>query len=394
LTPPARRALLIGLIVGVLAGLWLGARSDRIEPLGDLLGDEQTLSDEALEVIGDSYFRGIDTSRLEDASVRAMIQDLRGRYGDRFSHYFNARQLERFEQSTSGRFSGIGLSVLEVKRGLRVASVFDGTPAAEAGIAEGDVIVGVDGRSIAGEPANAATARIKGPPGSEVELRIQSAGGGRTREISLQRAEVRVPAVQGDIRRAGPEKVAYVRLAGFSEGAHGELRNEIERLYQRGAQGIVLDLRGNGGGLLNEAVLTSSVFIEDGVIVSTSGRTQPQTDYEAVGGALDPQPMVVLIDRNTASAAEILAAALSERGLATLVGTRTFGKGTFQEVIELDHGGALDLTVGEYLTSDGESLAGKGIRPGVRASDRRGTPSDEGLRRGLDVLGRELAAEQ
>ena len=141
-------------------------------------------------------------------------------------------------------------------------------------------------------------------------------------------------------------------------------------------------------------MLTSSVFIEDGVIVSTSGRTQPQTDYEAVGGALDPQPMVVLIDRNTASAAEILAAALSERGLATLVGTRTFGKGTFQEVIELDHGGALDLTVGEYLTSDGESLAGKGIRPGVRASDRRGTPSDEGLRRGLDVLGRELAAEQ
>jgi carboxyl-terminal processing protease len=200
--------------------------------------------------------------------------------------------------------------------------------------------------------------------------------------------------VQGDIRRAGPEKVAYVRLAGFSEGAHGELRDAIERLYQRGAQGIVLDLRGNGGGLLNEAVLTASVFIEDGVIVSTSGRTQPETDYEAVGGALDPQPMVVVIDRNTASAAEILAAALSERGLATLVGTRTFGKGTFQEVIELDHGGALDLTVGEYLTSDGESLARKGIRPDVRASDRRGTPSDEGLRRGLDVLGRELAAEQ
>jgi carboxyl-terminal processing protease len=383
----------VGLIVGVLAGLWLGARADRIEPLGELLGDEQSLSDEALEVIGESYFRGVDESKLEDASVREMVQELRRSYDDRFSHYFNVRQLERFDQATSGRFSGIGLSVLEVNRGLRVASVFDHTPAAEAGIEEGDVIVGVDGHSIAGEPANAATARIKGPPGTEVELEVEKSGGG-TETISLRRAEVRVPAVQGELREAGGEEVAYVRLAGFSEGAHGELRDEIERLYSRGANGLVLDLRGNGGGLLDEAVLTASVFIEDGVIVSTSGRTKPETDYEAVGGALDPQPTVVLIDRNTASAAEILAAALSERGLATLVGTRSFGKGTFQEVIELDQGGALDLTVGEYLTSDGKSLAGKGIRPDVRARDRRGTRPDEALQRGLAVLGRELAAEQ
>jgi carboxyl-terminal processing protease len=392
LTPPARRALLLGLIIGVLAGLWLGARSDRIEPLGELLGDEETLSDEAVEVIGDSYFRSVDESQLEDASVRAMIQELRGRYDDRFSHYFNARQLERFEESTSGQFSGIGLSVLEVKRGLRVASVFDDTPAAEAGIREGDVIVAVDGHSIAGEPANAATARIKGPPGSEVELEIEKASGG-AEKVNLNRAEVRVPAVQAERRRAGGEKVAYVRLAGFSEGAHGELRQEVERLYARGARGLILDLRGNGGGLLNEAVLTSSVFIEEGVIVSTDGRTQPQTDYEAVGGALDPEPMVVLIDRNTASAAEILAAALGERGLATLVGTRSFGKGTFQEVIELDQGGALDLTVGEYLTSNGTSLAGKGVEPDIRARDRPGTGQDEGLRRGLEVLAKKLDQE-
>jgi carboxyl-terminal processing protease len=382
----------VGLIVGVLAGLWLGARADRIEPLGELLGDEETLSDEALEVIADNYFEQVDESQIEDASVRAMVEELRSRYDDRFSHYFNARQLERFEQSTTGRFSGIGLSVLEVNRGLRVASVFEDTPAAEAGIEEGDVIVAVDGSSIAGEPANAATARIKGPPGSEVELRIDKAGRGGTEEIELRRAEVRVPAVQAELRRARGEEVAYVRLAGFSEGAHGELRDEIERLYSKGARGLVLDLRDNGGGLLNEAVLTSSVFIEDGVIVSTDGRTQPQTDYEATGGALDPQPTVVLINRNTASAAEILAAALSERGLATLVGTRTFGKGTFQEVIELDQGGALDLTVGEYLTSDGTSLAGEGIKPDVRTRNRT-APGDEALRRGLAILGRELGQE-
>jgi carboxyl-terminal processing protease len=392
-SPGASRALAGGLIVGLLAGLWLGARADRVEPLGSLLGEDPSLNEEALDVIEDSYFRSVDAETLQDASVRAMIQELRRRYDDRFSHYFNVRQLRRFEEATSGRFSGIGLSVLEVKRGLRVASVFEDTPAAEAGIEEGDLIVGVDGRSIAGEPADAATARIKGPPGTEVELEVIGPGTREAERITLRRAEVRVPAVQGELRRLDGDRVAYVRLAGFSEGAHGELRHELERLYGRGALGLVLDLRGNGGGLLNEAVLTASVFIEEGVIVTTEGRAQPRQDYTAVGGALDPQPTVVLIDRNTASAAEILAAALGERGLATLVGTRTFGKGTFQEVIELENGGAVDLTVGEYLTADGTSLAGEGIQPAVRARDRRGTERDEALNRALAVLERKLAAE-
>jgi carboxyl-terminal processing protease len=392
-TPTALRALAVGLIVGVLVGLWVGVRVDRVEPLANLLGEEPSLNEEALDVIEESYFRSVDPAQLEDASVRAMIQDLRRRYEDRFSHYFNARQLRRFEEATSGRFSGIGLSVLEVRRGLRVASVFEDTPAAEAGIEEGDVIVGVNGRSIADEPADAATARIKGPPGTEVELEVLKSGTEGVEEITLRRAEVRVPAVEGELRRADAEEVAYVRLAGFSAGAHGELRDELERLYARGAQGLVLDLRGNGGGLLNEAVLVASVFIEDGVIVTTEGRAQPRRDYMAVGGALDPQPTVVLIDRNTASAAEILAAALEERGLARLVGTRTFGKGTFQEVIELENGGAVDLTVGEYLTGDGSSLAGKGIEPEVRVRDRRDSAPDEALNRALAVLERELARE-
>jgi len=390
----ALRALAVGLIVGLAVGLYVGSRADDVEPLDGLLGDDQTLSEEALDVIEQNYFEDVELRPLEDASIEAMVTQLRRRYEDRFSHYFNVRQLKRFNEATSGRFTGIGLSVLEVKKGLRVASVFDDTPAAEAGIEEGEVIVAVEGKSIAGEPADAATARIKGPPGTEVTLEVSDPSGDKTRELTLERAEVRVPAVQGEIRQAGDDEVAYVRLAGFSEGSHGELRDEIGRLYERGAQGLVLDLRGNGGGLLNEAVLTSSVFVEEGVVVSTDGRVQPQTDYDAVGGALSPQPTVVLIDRNSASAAEILAAALSDYDLATLVGTRSFGKGTFQEVIELDEGGALSLTVGEYLTAEGVSLAGKGIEPDVRARDKRSTDADEGLREALRVLGSELQASE
>jgi carboxyl-terminal processing protease len=387
-----------GVIVGLLAGLWLGSRGDDLGEIGDLVGVDRTPNEEALDVIEDNYFKEVDAARLEDSSIRAMVAELRKRFDDRFSHYFDPGQLRQFEQDTSGSFSGVGLSVNEVKRGLRVTTVFDDTPAGEAGIREGDVIRAVDGKSIAGEPADVATARIKGPPGTTVRLTVTRPRTGRTRDVDLERAEVRVPVVEGRLRRAGERKVAYVQLAGFSEGAHGELRAEVERLYRRGAEGLVLDLRGNGGGLLNEAVLTSSVFIEDGVIVSTSGRTQPEQEYTAVGDALDPRPTVVLINRDTASAAEILAAALGERDLATIVGTRSFGKGSFQEVIELDSGGAIDLTVGEYVTSEGRSLAGKGVRPDVRAEDdlvTRGaseptTDRDEALRRGLRVLGREL----
>ena len=388
------RGFAIGLIVGGLIGLFAGTRANDVEPIGDLLGTEQRLPDEALDVIEANYFKNPDETKLGESSVNEMVVELRKLYDDRFSHYFNPRQLKRFNESTSGRFSGIGLSVLEVKQGLRVATVFPDTPAKEAGIREGDVIVSVDGRRIAGEPADAATARIKGPPGTEVELGILDADSGKVREETIERAEVRIPAVQGKMREADGEKLGYVQLAGFSEGAHDDLRKEIERLVGRGAQGIVLDLRGNGGGLLDEAVLVSSVFIEDGVIVSTDGRAQPHEDYDAVGGALDPPPMVVIIDHNTASAAEILAAALEEYDIAKLVGTESFGKGTFQEVIELDEGGALSLTVGEYLTASGESLAGDGIDPQVHARDRRGTDGDEALRQALQVLAGELSDSQ
>jgi carboxyl-terminal processing protease len=393
-SPPGRRPFAAGLIAGVLAGIWLGANADELGGLGELVGEEPSLNEEAAEVIEENYFEAVDESRLGDASIRGMIDVLRKRYDDRFSHYFDPRQLERFREATSGTFSGIGLGVREVKRGLRVGTVFEDTPAERAGIREGDVITAVDGRSIAGEAADIATAMIKGPSGTSVHLEVLRPATGGVRKLSLERAEVRIPAVQGELRRAGGEQVAYVRFAAFNEGAHGELREEAERLYRRGAEALLLDLRGNGGGLLNEAVLTASVFIERGVIVTTEGRTQPKTDYDAVGGALDRRPTVVLINRDTASAAEILAAALEERGLATLVGTRSFGKGSFQEVIELDNGGAIDLTVGEYLTSDGRSLAGKGIEPQVRAKDDPRTGADEALRKGLEALGRELAGSQ
>jgi carboxyl-terminal processing protease len=163
-------------------------------------------------------------------------------------------------------------------------------------------------------------------------------------------------------------------------------------LLRRGADGFVIDLRHNGGGLLNEAVLVSSLFVPDGVIVSTKGRKRPRQVLRATGGAIERKPLVVLTDRGSASASEIVTAALSERLGAKIVGRRTFGKGVFGQVFNLPNDGALDLTLGNYYTPKGRNLGGKGIQPDVRASDDPQTRRDEALARALQVLAGEVDA--
>jgi len=390
LSPGERGRFGSGVVTGLVAGLVLAALVAALTGVLDR-DDDGDATREAVETVEDNYFEEVDARTLEDSSIDGMVRELRKRYEDRFSHYFTEDQLEEFEAATSGRFSGVGLTVNEVPRGLRVADVLPDTPAERSGIEPGDVIVAVDGESIAGVPSNVSTARIKGPAGTEVTLRLIPVDGAKAREVVVERADVRVPAVDGELRRVDGHDVAYVRFASFSEGAHGELRQTIERLYREGAEGLVLDLRANGGGLLNEAVLSTSVFVDEGTVVSTESRTQGERDYEAVGDAIDPRPTVVLVNRDTASAAEILTAALKNYDLATVVGTRTFGKGTFQEVIRLEEGGALDLTIGQYLTADGSSIAGEGVKPEVRTEDDPETSSeDEALERALTVLQQRL----
>jgi carboxyl-terminal processing protease len=376
-------------VVALLAGIVIGAQ---VSPVRDAVDDvfgtpQQDATSQALEVIKDDYFHTVDESDLENASISSIVSHLKERYDDRFSHYLNPGDYERFKQGS--RLSGIGIAVSEVPRGLRVATVYKRTPAREANIQHGDVITAVNGESIAGKDAEAVTSRIRGPAGTEVTLTIASPDG-KERDVTLTRREVEIPQVAGRIETVDGEEVAYVRLAGFFPGAHGELREELEKLYERDAQGLVLDLRGNGGGLLTEAVLVSSLFVEDGPIVSTEGRTQRTRTFDATGEALPSRPTVVLINGDTASASEIVTAALEQSGAATVVGTTSFGKGTFQEVIPLDNGGALDLTVGEYLTRDGSSINGTGITPQMRAKDDPDTKPDEGLQQALQALGQKL----
>jgi carboxyl-terminal processing protease len=386
-----RRTLAIAALVAIafVVGIVAGGQVDVIRgAVNDVLGDKaQDATAQAIDVIHDDYFHTVDKADLENASIASIIDHIKHRYHDHFSHYFTRDEYDRFKQGSS--LSGVGVAVNEVPRGLRVATVYKQTPAREAKIQPGDVITGVNGTSIAGKDADAVTSQIRGPAGTKVTLTIASKDGG-IRDVALTRREVDIPQVVGHIETVNGSKVGYVRLAGFFPGAHAELRKEVERLYEQGAQGLILDLRGNGGGLLTEAVLVSSIFVPDGVIVSTHGRTQHTRTFDATGDALPRHPMVVLINGDTASASEIVTAALEQSGVAKVAGTTSFGKGTFQEVIPLNNGGALDLTVGEYLTRNGTSINHIGIPPQVKAKDIPKTKPDEGIQGALRVLAPQL----
>ncbi len=372
-------------LAALVAGLFLGGHPSVLpDPLRSVfVEDERALRAEVMDEIEDNYIRKVPRAQLVDASIRGMVSSLR----DPFSHYFSPAEAKRFREALAGEFEGIGVGVLEERRGLRVREVFPGAPAGKAGIRPGDVITAVGGESIAGQASELAIAKIKGEPGTSVRLTVLSPDTGRRRELVVDRARIEVPAVTGELRAERGAKLAVLRLRSFSGGVHAKLRARIEGFLRRGAKGILLDLRGNPGGLLEEGVLVASVFIEDGPIVSTRGRSRAPREFNAQGGAIDARiPVVVLVDRGSASASEIVAGALRDRGRATVAGTRTFGKGVIQEVEPLSNGGTLDLTVGSYFLPSGANLARKGISPQVPARDLPRSERDEALPVALRTL--------
>ena len=383
--------LVLLLPVLLVAGIWLGGHPSTLPGFARdaLVGDEDAqVYEEALDLIERDYYRGVDRDALLDESLGAAV----GSLDDQFSSYFSPKDYRSFQEATQGRFEGVGMTVEEAPRGLKVLTVYDGSPADRGGLRPGDLITAVNGRSIAGDSSEASTAKIKGPAGTRVTLTV--ATGKRERDVRLERAQVDIPVVEASMERMGARRIAHVRLAGFTSGAHGELGRAVRRLLRDGADGVVLDLRDNGGGLLQEAVLVSSLFLPEGKIVSTKGRSRPERVYSAMGGAIAGDvPVVVLVNRQSASASEIVTGALQDRDRATVVGTRTFGKGVFQEIEPLTNGGALDITVGEYFLPSGRNIGsgvekGSGIAPDVKAQDDPETKPDEALRAALRAVAR------
>ncbi|HEX3911372.1 MAG TPA: S41 family peptidase [Solirubrobacteraceae bacterium] len=397
--PPRRRqpllaVLAISLPLLLVLGVYLGGHPEDLPSFARsafVANEETRVVSEAVDRISSDYYRPVTKSRLTNGSISGAVASL----GDRFSHYLSPKEFREFNSPPS--FTGIGVSVGADRRGLRVAKVFDGSPAARAGVAAGDLIVSVNGRKLAGVQAEKAIALIKGRPGTDVKLGVEQKRAGHTvlNTLTLTRATISEPVVASLTKSVHGKKLGVVALATFSPGAHGEVREGVEHELHKGARGIVLDLRANGGGLVEEARLIASIFIQKGTIVSTRGRKVQSETLSAEGDAISSKiPVVVLVDKNTASASEIVTAALQDHHRATVVGTHTFGKGVFQEEEPLSNGGALDITVGEYFTPNGRNLGGGGVKQGAGITPevlvRHGVDSNHGLDVALDTLAAKL----
>jgi carboxyl-terminal processing protease len=382
-------------LLALAGGIWLGSHPAWLPGFVRtvLVGVDATrVVDEAIAEVNESYYREIPKRDLANAAIAGMVESL----GDRFSAYFTPREYARYQQVQNSEFSGIGTTVAEDPLGLRIVTVYDKSPAEREGIKPGDRIVAANGRSLKGRSSEEATSLVKGPAGTSVRLTVRRAG--KDRVVTVRRATVSVPQVASEMTTYEDTRYGVIKLAQFGSGAHSEVYAAIRQVRDRGAKGIVFDLRGNGGGLVSEAQLIASAFIAEGPIVTTRGRGVPDRTLRATGDPVAKDvPLVVLVDGDTASASEIVAGALQDTKRAEVVGTKTFGKGVFQEVIELSNGGALDITAGQYFTPEGRNLGGKGVSTGagikadVAATDDPKTQRDEALPVALEALASEAA---
>ena len=387
---PLLAVLVLLLPVLLLAGLWLGGHPNKLPGFARniFVANHDTLAvGEAIERISRDYYRPVPKGALASSSIAGMISSLH----DPYSTYLSPREFKGFDHPAS--FAGIGVSVDPKPAGLEVVRVFDSTPAQRAGLKVGDVIVAVNGRSLHKLPSDTAVALIKGPPGTDVRLTVK-APNSPSRTLTVTRATISEPVVASAIRTLHGVRLGWVYLATFSEGSHGELYDAVQGLLKQGARGLVFDLRANGGGLVSEARLVASIFIPSGTIVTTRGRTQPTVVLTAAGGAIPTHiPVVVLVDHDTASASEIVTAALQDHHRATVVGTHTYGKGVFQELEPLSGGGAIKITVGEYYTPNGRNLGGSGVKEGAGVAPEVPIPHGVDTEHGLQVALRTLLAK-
>lgn len=361
--------------------------------------------DEALQIIAHiklRYVEPVSTARLfrtylRTGSIEAMLATLH----DPYTRYLDPTEYRELKLQTDGSFGGIGVILNHDGERLVIMKVLENSPGMKAGLRRGDIIKAINGRPAEKMSAEKAATAIRGPAGTKVTLTILRGEGEKSKlwEVTITRANIKLPSVEWEIvERPQMGKVAVITLSQFAERTASELEEALRAADRAGVRGLILDLRYNPGGLLDAAIAVASKFIDDGVVMYMVSRNRVRRPFYAEPHTPRHYPLVVLVNRWSASAAEIVAGALKDRGVATLVGTKTFGKGVVQEVIPLSGGGALSVTVAKYLTAGGRSIDKIGIVPDVvvdlpGAMERAlKTGNIEELQR-LDRLQRERALE-
>ncbi len=376
------RAILV-LVVGTVMGLSLSLGGDLLaskrQPDGaDLALEQAHLFAEVMKRVKSDYVESIDDRELLESAIRGMVGDL-----DPHSQYLDADEYRDIRISTTGSYTGIGIEVTEVDGDIRVITPIAGSPAARSGIRSGDQIIAVDGVMVDADRLQDTIGQMRGRRGSRITITVLR--GDDTIDHEMRREVIRVASVYYETLEPA---YGYVRLSQFSESTARDLSRAINQMQdeQDGMlAGLVLDLRNNPGGVLDSAIEVSDLFLDSGVIVSAEGRTTESRFVRSAhrGDVLDGAAIVVLVNKGSASASEIVAGALQDHNRASILGTPTFGKGLVQTVMPLSMGRAIKLTTSRYFTPSGDSIHEVGITPDVFVDDTAGFP-DLSLNGGVD----------
>lgn len=353
-----RKALLIALVVAVLAfagGVELshGVLAESGVRRGDGFTPSFSLLQQIYDALEQNYVDPLPSAKLLQGAINGMT----GATGDPYTEYYDPQQYQELLNQLNGQFSGIGVEIQQVGSYIVVESVLPNSPAQKAGLQVGDRITRVNGKSLIGATADDAAALIRGPSGTQVRLTVLR--GSTVREFSLTRAPIVLPTVESRIL---PGDVAYLQLNQVSQNAGSLFQTALASLMAHHPRGLILDLRDDPGGLVDQAVEICRQLIPSGVIVRFQGRVDNQV-YVSNSGKRLSVPIVVLVNGGTASAAEIITGALQDDHLATVVGTRTFGKGIAQEILPMPAGGVLKLTVAKWYTPKGRNIELTGLAP-------------------------------
>ena len=364
----------------LLSGVFLGglALGTLAQPLTRAMGQDApsdstyqqlSLFGDVLTQVKQNYVMDPPSNKLIYNAINGMLSGL-----DPHSSYMNAQQYADMQAQTSGQFGGLGLEVTEKDGLIEIIAPIDGTPGARAGIKHNDIILEINGHSTDGLALDDAVSKMRGAPGTQITLTIKRNGVNAPIHVTLTREVIKIDDVKEKLLASPAGPVGYIRLSSFDENADPHIRSAVNdlRLQAHGKlRGYILDLRNNPGGLLDQAVAVSDDFLTSGEIVSTHGRhsEDDQVWYAQSGDITNGAPVVVLTDAGTASAAEIVTAALQQNRRALVLGTKTFGKGSVQTIMPIDNNGALRLTTALYFTPSGKSIQGFGVSPDVTVSD-------------------------
>lgn len=331
-----------------------------------------------LEIVEDHYAENVDKSTLFQGALAGIVNTL----GDKHSLYLGGETFKDFSSEMSGTYAGIGVYIASTDEGILVAGVMEGSPAEEAGLQRGDVFVSINGTSTQGMKLEDVSKAIRGEEGTSVDLVIRRDG--QEQDMTIQRREIHIPTVAG--KMIDGTDVGYIRVAVFSDGTADDFTKEYQKLRSQGMKKMILDLRDNPGGIVQQAVGVASNFVpKNSTIVSYTEQDGHEDTYTAPGTD-DLIPMVVLVNENSASASEIVAGAVQDLKLGTIVGVKTYGKGTVQGVFPVSKDSAVKVTVAKYKTSSGREIDGVGIEPDVVVPLNASDPTDVQFEKALEII--------